>query len=178
VAGLLNPSLSPNLVDPLNPGASALKLALSKFQQYARLPVSGEFDKPTKLKMNTPRCGNKDILNINVASALDPSVLVRKKRYVTSGFKWLKRELTYRVSKFSDSAFPREITLREVDRAFEVWSNVTNLFFIRSDSAKTVDIDLRFARLAHGDVESFDGRGITLAHVRETLLKLIISCGM
>lgn len=150
----LNPTSSSN------PAATALKVALSAFQEYARLENTGNFDEPTKRKMNTPRCGNKDIVHVP-----DISAVYRSKRYAASGVAWHKMKLTYRISRFSESGFHPTTTMREVDKAFELWSNHTNLDFVRSDSTDEVDIELKFARLTHGDVEPFDGRGITLAHV-------------
>lgn len=151
---ILNPSSS-------NPAATALRVALSAFQEYARLEVTGNFDEPTKKKMNTPRCGNKDLVAVP-----DISAIYRSKRYAASGVAWNKMKLTYRITRFSESGFHPTTTMREVDHAFQVWSNYTNLEFVRTDNvAEEVDIELKFAALAHGDVEPFDGRGITLAHV-------------
>jgi len=158
VGSLLTPSTDMReLLKPNNPAKTALKLAMTKFQQYAKLPQTGEFDETTKAKMNSVRCGNKDIL---------PSFLQvrRRKRYTISGRKWQKRELIYHISDFSQSGFPSSTTEREIETAFELWSNNTNLNFIRSSSTRDADILMKFARLEHGDAEPFDGRGIVLAH--------------
>ncbi|CAL8075175.1 unnamed protein product [Orchesella dallaii] len=159
VASLLTSTINRDLLSPQNPAVTALRVALSAFQQYARLPVTGKFDEPTKTKMNSPRCGNKDLVQVP-----DISALIRNKRYAVSGVNWQKIRLTYRISRFSESGFHPTTTMREVDKAFQVWANHTNLEFIRLDNGDDVDIELKFARLAHGDVEPFDGRGITLAH--------------
>ncbi|OXA40508.1 Matrix metalloproteinase-25 [Folsomia candida] len=161
VVSLLQPSFTS--FDPRNPAVSAMKIAFTKFQQYAKLPVSGEFDAATKQKMNTPRCGNKDIIQIDGENLGLGNLLRRKKRYVAGAFFWQKRELTYRISKFSETDFSPEVTMREVDRAFELWGNATNLHFVKSPGG-VVDIELKFAKSVHGDIEPFDGRGITLAH--------------
>lgn len=167
VAGLLTSGatgITRDLLNPKsqNPAVTALRVALSTFQQYARLPVTGEFDEATKIKMNSPRCGNKDIVQVPDISGI---VRNRNKRYATSGIHWHTFQLTYRVSRFSESGFHPTTTMREIDQAFQLWSNYTNLEFIKADRDEPVDIELRFARLGHGDVEPFDGRGITLAHV-------------
>ncbi|ODM96442.1 Matrix metalloproteinase-14 [Orchesella cincta] len=159
VASIFTSTINRDLLSPSNPAATALRVAFSAFQTYARLPVTGQFDEPTKGKMNTPRCGNKDIVQVP-----DIAAVVRNKRYATSGVNWQKIKLTYRISRFSESGFHPTTTMREVDKAFQIWANHTNLEFVRSDNSDDVDIELKFARLVHGDVEPFDGRGITLAH--------------
>lgn len=170
MASLLSPS-SFGSFDLSSPAQSAMRIAFSKFQQYAKLPVTGEFDATTKAKMNSPRCGNKDILQIDTSSLASSLLPLRRRRFVAGAFTWSKRELSYAITEFSATDFSPEITSLEVDKAFALWGNVTNLHFFRS-SGSGVDIELKFARSAHGDVEPFDGRGITLAHVRVILDKV------
>lgn len=154
-----------------NPAETALRVAFSAFQEYARLEVTGNFDEPTKIKMNAPRCGNKDLLSVP-----DITGIIRKKRYAASGISWSKLKLTYRITRFSETGFHPTTTMREVDTAFQLWANYTNLEFIRADNANEVDIELKFARKMHGDVEPFDGRGITLAHVSHINKTSISTC--
>ena len=46
--------------------------------------------------------------------------------------------------------------------AFKMWSDVTDLKFVRS--GWKVDIEVKFVTYEHGDGDPFDGRGGTLAH--------------
>jgi len=125
--------------------------AICNFQRYARLPVTGEFDSITRSKMNVPRCGVQDEL----------------RRYaVAHGLKWRKQNVTYRISQFSQSNFPRKTIVAEIDKAFLMWSNVTNLCFVKDETAKEVDIEIQFTKQEHGDLLPFEGPGEALAHVK------------
>ena len=72
--------------------------------------------------------------------------------------------ITYKISKY-----PRlgKMTKQDIDSeirgAWEVWSGVTNLRFEQKRSGK-VHVEIRFEDGEHGDGDSFDGVGGTLAH--------------
>ena len=79
-----------------------------------------------------------------------------------AGSKWLKNELTYRITKY-----PRNLQVstvnKEIERAFKVWSDVINLSFVKKYYGQ-VDIEIRFEVGDHGDGDPFDGPKGTLAH--------------
>ena len=81
-----------------------------------------------------------------------------------SGSRWKVANITYKISKY-----PRlgKMTKQDIDSeiraAWEVWSSVTELRFEQRRSGK-VHVDIRFEDGEHGDGDSFDGLGGTLAH--------------
>ena len=75
------------------------------------------------------------------------------------------KTLTYRITQYPGSG----LTDQEVDdtmtQAFKLWSDVTDLTFIRETKAgQSVHIEIKFVSYEHGDGDPFDGPGGTLAH--------------
>ena len=70
--------------------------------------------------------------------------------------------MTYRISKYPRK-IKKSVADREIQRAFQVWSDVTPMNFIHKKEGK-VHIDIRFVVSEHGDGDPFDGPGNTLAH--------------
>ncbi|XP_046393280.1 matrix metalloproteinase-14 isoform X2 [Ischnura elegans] len=132
----------------------AMKTAISEFQAFAGLNVTGDLDDETRELMSTPRCGVKDKVGIGHNA--------RRKRYALQGSRWRVRELTYKISKYPRGLSQEEVD-REVAKSFQVWSEHTKLNFIRKKSGQ-VHIEIRFERGEHGDGDPFDGPGGTLAH--------------
>ncbi|VDP00079.1 unnamed protein product [Soboliphyme baturini] len=64
----------------------AVKKALSRLQQFAGLPVTGNLDDATKKLMKTKRCGLPDV----------PYPQRRYRRYTLQGSKWPRTNLTYK----------------------------------------------------------------------------------
>ncbi|CAL8075143.1 unnamed protein product [Orchesella dallaii] len=88
----------------------------------------------------------------------------RHKRYVTQGSRWKVNPLTYNISKYPpESVLSRETVDREIEAAFRMWQEVSNLTFKREFQGK-VHIEIKFERENHGDEEPFDGKGKTTAH--------------
>lgn len=77
-----------------------------------------------------------------------------------SGSKWRTKQLTYKITKYSNK-LGREETDKAIEDAFKLWSKYTDLTFEKSDRGK---IDIRFEERNHGDNSAFDGPGGTLAH--------------
>jgi len=143
-----------------------LQTAIKDFQVFAGLPATGQLDEETVTLMNTPRCGVKDKVDEDIEDA-DPElgvIRIRTKRYALQGSRWRVKDLTYKISKYPVSG---RLSKNDVDRtmrqAFDVWERVTDLKFEEKKSGK-VHIDIRFERRSHGDDDSFDGEGGTLAH--------------
>merc|ERR1712029_1277750 len=72
-------------------------------------------------------------------------------------------ELTYKISKYPTGSISRSDVDKEIKKALSVWSEHTDLKFVRKRSGK-VHIDIRFEKREHGDGDPFDGSGGTLAH--------------
>jgi len=74
------------------------------------------------------------------------------------------RNLTYKISKYpSSKRLSKKEVDKEIQKALEVWSEVTNLTFEQRSSGR-VHINVRFEKGEHGDGDAFDGPGGTLAH--------------
>jgi len=150
-----------------------LKNYLMDFQTFAGINRTGVLDDETVRWMNMPRCGVKD----SVAGAMTPGggghddheeeagIHSRQKRYALQGSRWRVKELTYKISRYptGKAGLSRTAVDREIKKALNVWSDHTDLKFVRKRSGK-VHIDIRFESGEHGDGDPFDGSGGTLAH--------------
>ena len=118
--------------------------ALSRFQKFNGLKVTGKMDKATLELMSRPRCGFPDTA-----------------RFVAEGRKWNKTALT-----FSYSNFTPELTQAQartaLSQAFSLWAIVTPLTF--AEVSSSADIVIRFVAGNHGDGSPFDGVSGVLAH--------------
>lgn len=128
--------------------------AISEFQRMAGLPVTGSIDEETQKTMLLPRCGVKDPIGTGNSA--------RRKRYALHGSKWPIRDITYRISHYSNKISINDVQ-SEIQRAFDLWSEVIPLTFTRRDYG-SVDVIIKFVSGAHGDNTPFDGNGQTLAH--------------
>ncbi|XP_048641016.1 stromelysin-3 isoform X2 [Marmota marmota marmota] len=102
-----------------------------------------------------PRCGVPDPPDgLNARN--------RQKRFVLSGGRWEKTDLTYRILRFPWQLV-REQVRQTVAEALQVWSEVTPLTFTEVHEGHA-DIMIDFTRYWHGDNLPFDGPGGILAH--------------
>ncbi|RXG54725.1 Collagenase 3 [Armadillidium vulgare] len=134
----------------------SVKDALMEFQAFAGLNQTGILDERTLEMMNTPRCGVVD--KVGYGSSVHRTK--RDASQVTN--KWSKLDLTYKIRNYPELLTKKEVD-REIDRAFEVWSNVTDLTFTAVRTGQ-VDIEIRFELGEHGDEAPFDGPGGVIAH--------------
>ncbi|XP_058548813.1 stromelysin-3 isoform X1 [Neofelis nebulosa] len=102
-----------------------------------------------------PRCGVPDPPD-------GLSARNRQKRFVLSGGRWEKTDLTYRILRFPWQLV-REQVRQTVAEALQVWSEVTPLTFTEVHEGHA-DIMIDFTRYWHGDNLPFDGPGGILAH--------------
>ncbi|KAF7635263.1 ZnMc domain-containing protein [Meloidogyne graminicola] len=131
----------------------SLKSAITKFQEFAGLPSTGELDNKTIKKMKKPRCGMQDVEMIRGKGSSRTTTLM-----------WRKRKLIYRLEHTTND-LPTYMQKKALQMAFNAWSQYIPLDFEESKSNYgNVDIRIRFARKGHGDPWSFDGRGGVLAH--------------
>lgn len=106
---------------------------------------------------NPPRCGVPDI-----PAPPDSSGRNRQKRFVLSGGRWEKTNLTYRIIRFPWQLSKVKVR-RTLAEALRVWSEVTPLMFTEVYEGRA-DIVIDFTRYWHGDNLPFDGPGGILAH--------------
>merc|ERR1719422_2644427 len=98
--------------------------------------------------MEMPRCGVKDSVGGGGGGGGE-SGRRRRKRYALQGSRWRVKELTYKISKYpTDSSLSRSEVDKEIKKALSVWSEHTDLKFIRKRSGK-VHIDIRFEKGPH-----------------------------
>ncbi|XP_078599369.1 macrophage metalloelastase-like [Branchiostoma floridae x Branchiostoma japonicum] len=127
-----------------------MRRAITNFQKFAGIQETGELDEKTMEMMRMPRCGFADTGG-KLAS------------YTTLGSRWRKNDITYRILNYTPD-LPRADVERELKRALETWSEYTPLRFRRLTNNTRSDIEISFAAFGHGDGNSFDGAGGTLAH--------------
>jgi len=122
--------------------------AVSRFQEFANLPVTGIVDSATAAKMNQKRCGNPD-------AALA--------EFTTSGRKWATNNLRYAFQNFTPDLTSDAITVA-IAQAFALWAAHTPLRFTQVPMAAGPEIIIRFVAGDHGDGSPFDGASGVLAH--------------
>merc|ERR1712002_111799 len=143
-----------------------LKKALTDFQRFNGLNSTGKLDEATIKLMNTPRCGNPDIVSHK------PQVA----RFATKGNKWNLKRITYRIKKYSKKRdLSRRQIRQQVRKAFDEWERVTPLRFHEVSSGENIDIKFETERhsaparqysgkwkmVRHPDLDGKDG---SLAH--------------
>jgi hypothetical protein len=133
-----------------------LKVAISKYQMFFGLPVTGMLDPQTRRMMRQPRCGNPDITP-------DEDIAARVHDYKLSGGKWDHTDLTYFFQNGTgDIGGTTEWDLcRE---AMDKWAAITSLTFDPASSEAAAEIRFLWASGDHGDGSPFDGSGNTYAH--------------
>ena len=121
------------------------KRAVERFQEFAGIPVSGQFDEPTITMMSRPRCGFPDTAN-----------------FVIDGRKWDHTNVAYTFQEMS-SDLPEPALRQSIRDAFELWAQASSLSF-QEVGSQDADIVIRFVAGSHGDGDGFDGPGQVLAH--------------
>uniref|UniRef100_A0AAV2JBD6 Peptidase metallopeptidase domain-containing protein n=1 Tax=Knipowitschia caucasica TaxID=637954 RepID=A0AAV2JBD6_KNICA len=141
----MNKETGPTVGGRLTP----LTRKLREMQRFLGLKITGNLDADTLAMMKKPRCGVPDN---NVA------------KYTIYGNdrKWQKNALTYRIENYTPDMTKAEVD-DSIEKALGVWAKVTPLRFTRLHSG-TADIMISFGSGYHGDRDSFDGPGGTLAH--------------
>jgi predicted Zn-dependent protease len=127
--------------------------ALSNYQKYHGLPVTGMLDEATVVQMSIPRCGVPDIPYKGSLAY-----------FVDSGIKWNHTNLTYDLRNFTADLTNQQIA-NAVVTAFDLWMAETPLTFTRvAGFPHNADIDIEFATGIHSDGYSFDGPGGVWTH--------------
>ncbi|XP_048868879.1 matrix metalloproteinase-25-like [Brienomyrus brachyistius] len=139
-----------------------IKNALKEMQSFAGLNATGILDADTLHLMSTPRCSLPDIMR-----AEDKLRKRRRKRYVLSGSRWHKTDITWSLNSYPSpsSKLNPQLVQQLLSQAFRVWSDVIPLnFHYKRDLKEEGDIRVYFASGFHQDGYPFDGKGGTLAH--------------
>ncbi|XP_045411378.1 macrophage metalloelastase [Lemur catta] len=124
-----------------------MEAKIREMQQFLGLQVTGQLDTSTLEMMHTPRCGVPDVHHFST---------------MTGRPVWKKRYITYRINNYTPDMRREDIDYA-IQKAFQVWSNVTPLKFRKINTGEA-DIMILFAHGAHGDYSAFDGRGGVIAH--------------
>ncbi|ODM96445.1 Stromelysin-3 [Orchesella cincta] len=118
--------------------------------------ISGKVQKEQDL--NHKWCGSKE------STAAGNHGHSRHKRYALQGSRWKVNPVTYNITKYPPAnVLSRETVDREVEAAFRMWQEVSNITFKREFNGK-VNIVIKFEKEYHGDDEPFDGKGKMTAH--------------
>ncbi|XP_070283008.1 macrophage metalloelastase [Myotis yumanensis] len=120
---------------------------IQEMQQFLGLNVTGKLDKSTLDMMHRPRCGLPDVYRFDTTQG----------RPV-----WEKYLITYRISNYTTD-MKREDVDDAIEKAFQVWSDVTPLKFIMINAGEA-DIMIRFTAADYGDFYRFDGKDGVIAH--------------
>lgn len=102
--------------------------------------------------MSLPRCGVRD----KFASGSRP------KRKSAQNAGWTSKYLSYRILNYPSTLSANDVN-NDIQRAFSVWSEYTDLTFNAKQSGQ-VDIEISFVRGDHGDGFAFNGPHGSLAH--------------
>ncbi|XP_004416046.1 PREDICTED: stromelysin-1 [Odobenus rosmarus divergens] len=120
---------------------------IREMQKFLGLVVTGKLDSDTLEMMRKPRCGVPDVGDFTTFPGIP---------------KWRKTHLTYRIMNYTLD-LPRDAVDSAIEKALNVWKEVTPLTFSRTDEGEA-DIKISFAVRDHGDFSPFDGPGNVLGH--------------
>ncbi|XP_004626207.1 matrilysin [Octodon degus] len=135
------------LLDSKRKDANSFRDKLQEMEKFFHLPVTGKLNSRIIEIMQKPRCGVPDVAQY--------SLFANKP-------KWTSKVVTYRIVSYT-SDLPRAKVDEIVAKALSLWSKEIPLSFRRIRFG-TADIEIGFARGAHGDLNPFDGPGNVLAH--------------
>jgi hypothetical protein len=127
--------------------------ALSAFQEFCGLPITGVMDDLTTNAMNRPRCGNPmGFRGIGL-------------EFVLGGTVWPGARITYGFDNFNGD-LPHNRQQQLIRDSFAVWEGLVPLRFLEVPIAHTPDIRILWAAGNHGlsAHNAFDGPGKVLAH--------------
>lgn len=93
---------------------------MQDFQSFAGLDATGELNDETLHLMSLPRCGVRDKVGFGSDN--------RAKRYALQGSRWRVKALTYKIVKYPKRLKKPDVE-DEIQRAFSVWSEYTDLTF-------------------------------------------------
>jgi len=127
--------------------------AISAFQEFCGLPITGTMDEQTENAMNRPRCGNPfGYVGIGL-------------EFVLSGTTWPGARVTFGFDNFSTD-IAQNLQRQLILNAFAVWEGLMPMRFTEIPIAGNPDIRIQWATATHGPAahDAFDGAGNVLAH--------------
>ncbi|XP_044140533.1 collagenase 3-like [Bufo gargarizans] len=120
---------------------------LEEMQKFFRMKVTGKLDTDTMDIMKAPRCGMPDVAEFSTFNGRP---------------RWQKNSITYRILNYTPD-LPVSVVDNSIQRALNVWSQVTPLSFTRVNNGDA-DILIQFNARSHNDQNPFDGPNGVLAH--------------
>ncbi|NXA50536.1 MMP3 protein, partial [Nothocercus julius] len=126
---------------------SPITKKIKEMQKFLGLEVTGKLDSSTLDLIQQPRCGFPDVAGFSTFAG-EP--------------KWAKKVLKYRILNYTPDLHPADVDAA-IKKAFNVWSSVTPLKFIKEERDHA-DIMISFAARGHNDFIPFDGPGGAIAH--------------
>ncbi|XP_012555883.2 matrix metalloproteinase-18 [Hydra vulgaris] len=146
-----------------------IKEAIFDFQVFHNLPKTGILDSATLLKMRAPRCNTiekkEDAHKLNVMLSKHGRL---KKRSLGSFQKMSQSEMTWTLNDHKpDGKYLHLVNVLDlIEFGLNVWAKVTNIKFKRIQHRDFFQADIYFSFHTgdHGDGNSFDGPGGSLAH--------------
>ncbi|CAG2122100.1 unnamed protein product, partial [Medioppia subpectinata] len=149
-----------NSIDMSSP---KMKSVVMDFQRFMGIEETGSLDTKTMDMMNEPRCGVAD----NISSRTKRNYKMHSKhskyskryrRYALQGSVWPTKNLTWKVTKYSnrDNLRGRD---RDIDRLMEYalneWSKNSGLNFVRETGNKKAMIEIGWKVMDHSDGNPF-----------------------
>ncbi|XP_073518223.1 collagenase 3-like [Phyllobates terribilis] len=126
---------------------SSFRERLEEMQRFFRMKITGKLDTSTMDMMKAPRCGMPDVAEFSTFNGRP---------------RWQKNSITYRIVNYTPD-LPAGVVDDSIQRAFNVWSQVTPLRFTKVNRGEA-DIFIQFSARSHGDQNPFDGSNGVLAH--------------
>lgn len=125
--------------DSRSQSSQNLTSAISRYQRFLKLNITGNLTNETLSHMNSRRCGNPDVQGI--------SRMVEARRFLSEELAPpLRLNISWKITVFplkrNDNAYPENIR-ETVKRGVGLWSRVSNLEFHQTDS-DTPDIEIKF----------------------------------
>jgi hypothetical protein len=133
----------------------ATETALTEFQRFYRLPVTGRMNVETLTLMRQPRCGVPDRPVARAAGADGPA------SFLAESTKWANIRPTYHLGAGTPDLSDATVN-GELFRAYRTWCLIAQI--AARGGGASADIDIRFGSGNHGDSWPFDGVGTVLAH--------------
>ncbi|ESO08440.1 hypothetical protein HELRODRAFT_110065 [Helobdella robusta] len=132
--------------------------SVEKVQKFAGANQTGDLNDETINLLMTPRCQNPDVFEKKN----------RTKRFLLAE-PWPSTNLTYKLANYPNKTI--NLTNSGIDKiirnslaTWAIYAPKLSFSLISSTSSRKAVINLKFARLDHGDGSSFDGPGGVLAH--------------
>ena len=122
-----------------------VRKAITEFQSFMKLDVTGELDKSTISTMLSPRCGVKDknTQNLGIKIHRNPAARSRRRRFVAEGTSWSATLLYYYITTYS-TQFSQSAQLTVIQEAFRTWAEVSPLRFREATKSTDAHILISF----------------------------------